>query len=206
MREWGNPLPQTFNKYIFMACNQNDIPKTDTKPSFMDRFKNWSCFCNLNPVIFLGNIFGALSDIADAIREYTDAVKEKGYAVSSLNYRIVGGATVVNGQIINEIFARSAFNNKIIGFGASMLSTANMAGGDIVSVRLYDYTSSNFCSDAILLSVAQKHGNHTDSGDAISPFNITPGHEYGVKIQITGGFNIEDVDVFIYTEPQELTY
>ncbi len=189
-----------------MACNPSDITKTDTKPSWMSSFVNWSCFCSLNPVVFMGNIYGALVGIKEAIEAYTDAVTQKGYAVCSQHFQHQGGDAVTNAQVIDNILVRSAFNNKIVGFGASMLDTGDMIGGDIVSVRLYDFTAGTYCSDAINLTTAQKHGNHTDDGNAISVTNITPGHEYGVKITITGGFTIENVDIFIFTEPQELTY
>lgn len=189
-----------------MACDPTDIPDTDVKPSWMSGFSKWSCFCKLNPLHILGNLYGALIQIRDAIQAYTDASQEKGYAVSSQHFRVAGGDAVINGQVIDEILVRSAFNNKVVGFGASLLSSGDMVGGNIVSVRLYDFTAGTFASDAINLTTSQLHGNHTDDGNAITNNNITPGHNYGVKITITGGFTLSDLDVFIFMEPNELTY
>ena len=192
-----------------MACD----PKTDTKPSLWSGLVNWSKACCFEPVSALLNIYGALVDIANAIREYSDTVSQKGYAVGSLQFRIEGGSDLTNGDVVNNILGRSAFNNKIVGFGVSILTFPASSGAsssdDVLSIRLYDYTAGAYISDAITLSSAEKQGSHTDDGNAIGN-NITIGHEYGVKITYTntdgGAFEMPDIDVLIYAEPQELTY
>jgi hypothetical protein len=196
-----------------MACDPNDITTTDTKPSWFSSFTRWSCMCKVSTIEAAINIFGALTDIAAAIREYADAVVARGYAVSAQHFRIEGGTAVTNAQVISEILVRSCFNQKVVGFGASILTYPTSSGAsqydDVISVRLYDYTAGAYCSDTITLTNAQKQGNHTDDGNSIGP-NITSGHRYGVKIVYTntdgGAFTMPDLDVFILTEPTELTY
>ena len=196
-----------------MACDPNDITTTDTKPSWFNSFTRWSCMCKVSTIEAAINIFGALTDIAAAIREYADAVVARGYAVSAQHFRVESAGSVSNGAVISEILVRSCFNQKVVGFGASVLSYPASGGAspsdDVISVRLYDYTAGAYCSDSIILTSAQKQGSHTDDGNSIGP-NITPGHEYGVKIAYTntdgGAFTMPDIDVFILTEPTELTY
>lgn len=196
-----------------MPCDPSHTTQTDERPSLWQNLKRWSCACKFAPIDALLNIYGALTDIALAIREYADAVTQKGYAVSAQHFRIAGGTAVVNGQAIDSILARSAFNYKVVGFGASVLTYPTSAGAsandDVISIRLYDFTAGAYASDTIILTSAQKQGNHTNDGAAIAA-NITPGHEYGVKIIYTntdaGAFTMPNVDVFILAEPNELTY
>lgn len=192
-----------------MACE----PETTTKPTLWQNLVNWKNACCYTPVKVGLNIYGALVDIANAIREYSDSVAQKGYAVACLVFRIDGGDSLSNGDVTNIIIGRSAFNNKIVGFGASVITFPTSGGAsstdDVLSIRLYDFTAGAYISDTIALSSAQKQGSHTDDGNAIGN-NISVGHEYGVKIVYTntdsGAFVMPDIDVYVYAEPQELTY
>jgi len=192
-----------------MACE----PETTTKPTLWQSLVNWKDSCCYTPVKVGLNIYGALVDIANAIREYSDSVAQKGYAVACLVFRIDGGDSLSNGDVTNIIIGRSAFNNKIVGFGASVITFPTSGGAsstdDVLSIRLYDFTAGAYISDTIALSSAQKQGSHTDDGNAIGN-NISVGHEYGVKIVYTntdsGAFVMPDIDVYVYAEPQELTY
>lgn len=187
--------------------------RTSTTPSWASNLIRWTKACCYTPVDAALNIYAALVDIATAIREYTNAVTAKGYAVSCLHFRIAGGDSLTNGDLIDEILAVSAFNNKIVGFGASILDYPNSAGADpnddVLGVRLYDYTAGSYISDELSLTKAQAHGSHTDDGNAIGD-NISTGHKFGVKINYSnddgGAFTMPDIDIFIYCEPQELTF
>jgi hypothetical protein len=205
---WKYQAPH-FSNITIMACD----PETTTKPTLWEGLVKWTKSCCYKPVDVGLNIYGALVDIANAIREYSDSVSQRGYAVGCLQFRIEGGDSLTNGDLNNNILARAAFNNKVVGFGASILTFPTSGGAsssdDVLSIRLYDFTAGAYCSDAITLSSASKQGSHTDDGNAISD-NITVGHEYGVKITYTntdsGAFVMPDIDIIIYVEPQELTY
>jgi len=195
------------------TCSNNCTARSSTNPDWWTELKRHvdaGCFTNAD----LGlNIFGALTGIKNAIEDYASNVSQRGYSVGCLTFRIPGGDSVSNGDLINEILVRSAFNNKIVGFGVSILNFPSSGGAsstdDTISVRLYDFTAGAYISDSIVLSSAEKQGSQTDDGNAIGT-NIGVGHEFGVKITYAnsdgGAFTMPDIDVFIYAEPAELTY
>lgn len=187
--------------------------ETDVKPSLWSGLVRWTKSCCYKPSDIGLNIYGALVDIATAIREHTSSIVKKGYTVACITFRIEGGVSLTNGALLNEILFRSSFNNKPIGFGASILnfplSGGSSSNDDVLKVQLYDFTSGSPIGDWIVLTSAQKHGNITDDGNQIGN-NIPNGHEVGIKIQYTntdgGSFVQPDIDVFMYFEPNELTY
>lgn len=195
-----------------MSCENQGNP-TNTKPALWSGLVKWACACKFNPIDAALNIYGALVDIANSVRELSDNLEAKGYAVAGEHFRVAGGQAATNGQLWDNILVKSAYNKKIVGFGASVLSFPTSGGAqpddDVLTVRLYDYTAGSFVGDPIVLTSASRHGSVTDDGNSIGP-NITPGHDYGVKITYTntdaGAFTKPDVDVFIYSQPLELSF
>lgn len=157
------------------------------------------------------NIFGALKDIATAIREYTDQVTERGFASALIDFKITGGASLSDGQIVNVQYAKSPFNYKITGFGVALISFTPGAGDystdDLLHVKLWDFTAGSQIGDTLVISSVQLHDKCTNDGAPIGN-NVAPGHIYGVKIEYSntdeGAFIQPDMQIYIHVEPVEL--
>ena len=156
------------------------------------------------------NLFLALTDIAAAIREYTDRVTEKGYASGIIHFSY-DGSTVDPNDVVEVQHAKSPFNYKVLGIGASIKDFGSCGGAyvgnSILKVKFWDYTSGKQIGSLLTLTASNLHAKDTDQGNVIDD-NIYPGHTYGVKIEYT---NSEDstcdlplIDFFLIVSPVDV--
>lgn len=194
-----------------MSCSppNNCPPAEDGEDcvSPLKRFKKSECFSFKDLII---NAICTIRDIAAAIREYTETVKEKGYASALIQFR-KSAQTYADNTVYNEIFSRSPLNYKVTGFGVSCLTFPNSGGSytndDILTIRLWDFTSNAQIGSNLTLSKTQLQDKQTNEGIPIGT-NIFPGHEYGIKITKASTdeatLAMSAIDVYIHVEPVEL--
>lgn len=164
----------------------SDCPsRTENAPAGLSSFVRlvkYKCYTVYDGVV---NLFLALKDIAAAIREYTDKVQEKGYASGIIHFSY-DGTTVDPNDVVEVQHARSPFNYKVLGIGASIKDFGSCGGayvGDsIIKIKFWDFTSGKQVGNLLTLTSSNLHAKDTDEGNVIDD-NIYPGHIYGVKIE-----------------------
>lgn len=156
------------------------------------------------------NLFLALKDIASAIREYTDRVQEKGYASGIVHFSY-DGTTVDPNDVVEVQHAKSPFNYKVLGIGASIKDFGGCGGAyvgnSIIKVKFWDFTSGKQIGDLLTLTSSNLHAKDTDQGNIIDD-NIFPGHIYGVKIEYLNDENstceLPLIDFFLIVSPVDV--
>lgn len=157
------------------------------------------------------NLFLALKDIAAAIREYTERVTEKGYASGIIHFSY-DGSTLDPGDEVEVQHARTPFNYKILGIGASIQVFGACGGAyvgqSIIEVKFWDFTASKQIGNKLTLTASALHDKDTDEGIEIDD-NIYPGHIYGAKIKYlnteSATCNLPVIDCFLIVTPIDVT-
>ena len=194
-----------------MACDCPDrtteIPQS-VEDDFL-RLQNAECYGK--PGDHALNNFLGLKDIASAIRQLADANTPNAIASGLIKFSFDTNPSLTSGQIVNVQNARSCFNYKVVGFGASVITFTPGGGSsstdDILRIKLWDFTAGAQIGDTIVISSVQLHGKVVNNGETIGN-NITPGHIFGIKIEYqntdSGSFTMPNLDVWIHVEPVEL--
>lgn len=194
-----------------MSENCNDCPqRVSEKPYCLSTFFQWAKAKCISVSDIGLNIFCALNKISDAINAYTDRVQEKGYASGIVHFSY-DGTTVDPNDVVEVQHAKSPFNYKVLGIGASIKDFGGCGGAyvgnSIIKVKFWDFTSGKQIGDLLTLTSSNLHAKDTDQGNIIDD-NIFPGHIYGVKIEYLNDENstcdLPLIDFFLIVSPVDV--